>query len=83
MSKQYPKIRSQVNRQIANAKQRSIVENRPYYDCVNINGPVDNSGCPDTNSLCRCPCTGGFDGAGGPLMTSAVPLFREPTDEEM
>ena len=50
---------------------------------MNINGPVDNSGCPDTNSLCRCPCTGGFDGAGGPLMTSAVPLFREPTDEEM
>ena len=92
MSKQYPKIRSQVNRQIANAKQRSIVENRPYYDCVNINGPVDNSGCADTNSLCRCPCTGGFDGVitdekgnvtNGPLMSSAVPLFREPRDEEM
>ena len=77
MSKEYPRIRTDVNRKRGNATQRSIVENREYYDCVNINGSVNNAGCPSINSLCKCPCTGGDLGA------SAVPLFREPTDREM
>ena len=45
-----------------------------YFDCVNIKGATDNSGCTSTNPLCNCPCTGN---------TGAVPLFREPTDAEM
>jgi len=78
MSNDYPNIRTEVKKRIANSEQESIVLNRDYFDCININGPVDNSGCSAENSLCNCPCTGGNTGE-----ASAVPLFREPTDKEM
>ena len=26
------------------------------YPCANPEGPVDNSGCPDDDPLCECPC---------------------------
>ena len=77
MSNDYPNIRGSVKRKIANVPDESIVLNREYFDCVNINGPVSNAGCSAENSLCNCPCTGGNTAA------SAVPLFREPTDQEM
>ena len=73
----YPNIRTSVTKKIGSAHEESIVINREFFDCININGPVDNSGCTATNSLCNCPCTGGSSGG------SAVPLFREPTDTEM
>lgn len=82
----YPDIRTEKQRKTGAANQDSIVINKEFFDCVNINGPVDNSGCaPDeetgevTNPLCNCPCTGG----GPDSEASAVPLFREPTDVEM
>jgi len=73
----YTNNRSEVKRNIAFANERSIALAKDYYDCVNIRGSVDNGGCSAENSLCNCPCTGGSTGA------SAVPLFREPTSEEM
>ena len=75
--KQYPNIRTDVVRLKGNATQKSNLRYMEYFDCININGPVDNSGCSASNSLCNCPCTGGDETA------SAVPLFREPTDDEM
>jgi len=76
MTKKYPKIRAETRHIEGNARERSNLKYMDYFDCVNINGPVDNSDCDSENSLCNCPCTG-ENGA------SAVPLFREPTDEEM
>jgi len=73
-----PNIRTEIKRNTVNTDQRSIVLDKEYFDCVNIHGPVDNSDCEDTNNLCNCPCTGG-----NPDQASAVPLFVEPTDEEM
>ena len=78
LDKKYPNIRAEIPKRKGIASQKSIVLNREYYDCVNINGPVDNSSCPSENQLCKCPCTGADEGT-----ASAVPLFREPTDVEM
>tara|TARA_R100001463_G_scaffold12625_4_gene34162 strand:+ start:54 stop:719 length:666 start_codon:yes stop_codon:yes gene_type:complete len=66
--------RSEIKRKEINTNAKSIVRDKKYFDCVNIKGTTDNSGCTSTNSLCNCPCTGS---------TGAVPLFREPTDAEM
>jgi hypothetical protein len=73
----YPQIRTRKQRKSGSSNQDSIVLNKEFFDCVNIKGPVDNSGCTAENPLCNCPCTGGGSDA------SAVPLFREPTDVEM
>jgi hypothetical protein len=78
MSNDYPNIRAEVNRKVGYTENESIVLNKDYFDCINIKGSTDNSGCSAENSLCNCPCTGGNSGE-----ASAVPLFREPTDEEM
>ena len=67
--------RSEVKRREITTGAKSIVRDKKYFDCVNIKGTTDNSGCSAENSLCNCPCTGGSGGA--------VPLFREPTNAEM
>ncbi len=76
-SSDYPNIRADIKRKESYSNEKSIASQIEYYDCVNINGPVDNSGCSAENSLCSCPCTGGN------TFASAVPLFREPSEAEM
>tara|TARA_R100000458_G_C8248771_1_gene226116 strand:+ start:264 stop:932 length:669 start_codon:yes stop_codon:yes gene_type:complete len=67
--------RSEVKRKEINTSAKSILRDKKYFDCVNIKGTTENSGCSAENSLCNCPCTGNSG--------SAVPLFREPSDAEM
>ena len=52
-SSDYPNIRTSVPKKIGSAHEESIVIDREFFDCVNINGPVDNSGCTTENSLCN------------------------------
>ena len=46
-SSDYPNIRTSVPKKIGSAHEESIVIDREFFDCVNINGPVDNSGLPN------------------------------------
>tara|TARA_R100000697_G_scaffold112896_1_gene130810 strand:+ start:84 stop:752 length:669 start_codon:yes stop_codon:yes gene_type:complete len=64
--------RTEIKRKLVNTSAKSILRDEKHFDCVNIKGTTDNSGCSADNPLCKCPCTG-----------SAVPLFREPTNAEM
>ena len=45
MSSDYKNIRAEVNRKVGYTENESIVLNKDYFDCVNIKGSTDNSGC--------------------------------------
>tara|TARA_R100001082_G_C4351416_1_gene154721 strand:- start:42 stop:704 length:663 start_codon:yes stop_codon:yes gene_type:complete len=65
-------IKYRRKKRLYNTDQESILMKDDAFDCVNIKGPVDNSSCTDTDSLCNCPCTG-----------AAAPLFQEPSNQEI
>ena len=71
-------ITYRVKKQLYSTSQESLLENDDF-DCVNPEGPVNNSECDDTNSLCACPCVN----TDGITFGSPIPLFREPTNKEI
>jgi hypothetical protein len=72
-------ITYRVKKRLYSASQESLLENDDF-DCVNPEGPVDNSSCSDEDSLCECPCVNEGEGI---TFASPIPLFREPTNKEI